>query len=319
MEGYAHLQWLYRSEGNCNIVLYNKKLGRVYRVLKVTQHMGQGQNADKYIHSHYTKLIQYSACVMDRLLLDFISVPLMRSVNVDFLKALAANIKHKRPGKRMSKSLSLCPMVLDIPDYAFLPSPYRIQSQPSFMFELKPGSVARTYSHLLGVDDLDMDLKCTWQRPYCYYCLNKLEELKSSESKGMLKRISRYCPRELFSGNGKRMKRTVHNILEDINCSRNKLRVFKDGIDMTPSLISSDDLVRFFSKHLRCKQSNMLGELSDVLLACLTRAKPIMARRGSVPLQLPVFGSELSDSMLLPSGCVLSAFASAQYYGAGEL
>lgn len=62
-----------------------------------------------------------------------------------------------------------------------------------------------------------------------------------------------------------------------------------------------------------------LGELSDVLLACLTRAKPIMARRGSVPLQLPVFGSELSDSMLLPSGCVLSAFASAQYYGAGEL
>lgn len=56
-------------------VLFNIQLGRVYRVLKVTQKMGQGQNADKFIYSHYTKLIQYSACVMDRLFMDFISVP----------------------------------------------------------------------------------------------------------------------------------------------------------------------------------------------------------------------------------------------------
>lgn len=48
---------------------------------------------------------------------------------------------------------------------------------------LQPGCVARTYTHLLVDDDFfDESMRCSTQHAYCYYCLNKQEELKASVS-----------------------------------------------------------------------------------------------------------------------------------------
>ena len=42
---------------------------------------------------------------------------------------------------RLNKCISLCPTVLDVPDYAFLPRPFHDDKTHFFMFELKVGEL----------------------------------------------------------------------------------------------------------------------------------------------------------------------------------
>ncbi|XP_067946799.1 inositol-pentakisphosphate 2-kinase-like [Watersipora subatra] len=340
MENPNHSGWCYRAEGNCNMIFFSKSR-RVYRILKIdvddacrqedshnenswrdvqrTGFLGDGATFVASRHStraKYKLLVQYSACVMERLYLDYMSVPRMKLVSVSFLKDLTLGINNKRPEKRLNKEISLCPMVLDIPDYAFLPTPFHHENTRSFMFELKAGSVARSYRNILSqTSSSEPCPPCTTAVPCCYFCINR-----SLDHENKASRICRYCPQELFSGNGKRMRRCVMYLLEDIACPGSKLRLFQDGLDITENMTGVDDIISLFSPYFHTDDSfTVMEELVALLVKCLTYAKPVTYRNESTVAILSSHPSCPSSSHYLPEGCILDIFANAQYYGAATV
>lgn len=213
-------EWRYRGEGNANLVL---SLPQQRCVLRLRKHDSSDlyinrtdASTDKHIDIASREAL-FCRMVMVPLLGEaYIQPPAVVVLDQREIEQLEGALHSHRPSHRNHKGIYSHPCLtygMLFPDYALLPQAIASVSvphcTPTFCLEVKPkqGWVPEADRHL----------------PRCTFCLNQFLKLR----KGTIRKLSHYCPLDLFSGDSGRAYRALESLLAS---PQNNLKIFRDGV-----------------------------------------------------------------------------------------
>ncbi|CAH1112731.1 unnamed protein product [Psylliodes chrysocephalus] len=229
--------WIYRGEGNCNVVLSLPQLGKILRIRKTNRPRSLIGWLVKWISDILDWLygkgiteelrdLQFYSTVMRPLVgRKYTSEACQIVLSKAEVRSLENELCKYRPEFRKHKILQYGRASL-FDDFAFI---------PENEYDYLPFKVAEdTYA-------IELKLKQGWRPlsekhfPTCVFCMHQYLKLEKKK----IKVLSKYCPEDLFSGNEARMVRAIKSLIE---VPQNNFRIFKNG-----NLVYGDNLKAGFS------------------------------------------------------------------------
>lgn len=196
-------KWIYRGEGNANLVLSLIKERKIIRLRKSLPNEKNGEEQERIWRE-----FDFCKGVMLPLLGErFVHVPAVVRLQHSELLELNESLKTCRPVFRHNKGLYVDHAAI-FPDLCLLPDAVITPWEPIYCVEVKPKQ------GWIPFPDRRLS-KCT-------FCLNQYYKLKQ----GTVSEKSQYCPLDLFSGNRNRMKSAIRSLLFS---PQNNLKMFKNG------------------------------------------------------------------------------------------
>ncbi|CAH2012357.1 unnamed protein product [Acanthoscelides obtectus] len=217
-------EWIYRGEGNCNVVLSLPKSRKILRIRKIDRprtligwlivwindflywYCGKGIKEELRDLKFYSTVMR--PLVGRRYTSEADQVFLSRKQ----IKIFEDSLGKYRPEFRKQKILQYSRASL-FDDFAFIPKdeyeylPFEM-SQNTYAIEIKPKQGWRPLSEK--------------HFPACLFCMHQY--LKAE--KKQIRCLSKYCPEDLFSGDDIRMKYAIKSLIE---VPQNNFRIFKNG------------------------------------------------------------------------------------------
>lgn len=320
-----NVKWLYRGEGNANLVITLPHDKIILRFEKCNDELKDSSNIVSEREQKLKRdILFYKQIIVPFMGKVFLQPPTLALINEEEIAVLNRELLNQRPKYRLNKAVCY-PLATLHPDYTYLP--------PIFdQRERKNGFVSNNSEPQNNIYCIEIKPKQGWvyptdkRHPKCTYCLNQYLKLK----KKRVQRISHYCPLDLFSGDMPRMKRALKNLLVT---PQNNLKIFQNG-----KLIYSDDFKGDFVKILRdwlepnqngkklCF-TRLVDKWSDLLANALLRElseEPAYSLLSTCDQQVnqngPLEGSPLFGIMepcdwstgVLPNNCILNKILTMQ-------
>ncbi|XP_043933348.1 inositol-pentakisphosphate 2-kinase [Protopterus annectens] len=204
--------WKYHGEGNKSLVVSHSKSPSVLRFLKFPV---EDQKTCEEILRHLQNTVDFGKHIMRPFLGEnYVHYGEVIPLPLDFVKQLSVKIQPDRPESRCHKVMDiLSGYALRLPNLTTLHKSHCLGSRLTFSVEIKPKC---------GFLPLSSHITETTKHKVCRYCMH--QHLKIAN--GKWKRISKYCPLDLFSGNKQRMFFALTCLLQD---AQNNLKIFKNG------------------------------------------------------------------------------------------
>ncbi|KAK9509411.1 hypothetical protein O3M35_006738 [Rhynocoris fuscipes] len=285
----ASTPWMYRGEGNANLVISLPREKVIIRLQKLEYDVKITKSLLEEKEKKLIRDVEFYRKVMFVLLgTTFLHPPILARISDKEVSEIDQKLYTIRPRYRLSKGIRLGLLTIH-PDYTHLPAIVKplstinynessliMTNSPTYCIEIKP---KQGWIPLL-------DRK----HPKCTFCMNQY--LKVMEKR--VRRISQYCPLDLFSGNIIRMKRAIRNLLLN---PQNNLKIFKNG-----NLVFSDDseesyeevLIDFFKLENRSEVNieRLVDRWCSLIITCLcTRFSNIKSTTSSC------FGNEITSKL----------------------
>ncbi|KPP79609.1 inositol-pentakisphosphate 2-kinase-like, partial [Scleropages formosus] len=208
--------WRYHGEGNRSLVVSHVQNSQVLRLLKYPMDDAEHarQTTDQAFR-HIQNIVDYSKNVMKPLLGEecvhhgeAVKLPL------DFLRQLSLKVQQERPESRCDKVMdTFSGCALCLPNLTQLSACRLSKRSPQLCIEIKPKCGFLPFSQ-----HVTQEVK----RRVCRFCMHQHFKLAN----GKWKRMSRYCPLDLFSGNKQRMYFAIKHLLEE---PQNNFKIFTSG------------------------------------------------------------------------------------------
>ncbi|XP_071220579.1 inositol-pentakisphosphate 2-kinase-like [Salvelinus alpinus] len=210
--------WKYHGEGNKSLVVSHVQHARVLRLLKYsTEDVENSHKTTEQAFRHIQNIVDYSQNVMKPLLGEkFVHNGEAVKLPLDFVRQLSLKVQQERPESRCDKVMdTLSGCALCLPNLTQLSSCCCCsrEHRPPLCIEIKPKC-----GFLPASRHVTKDIK----RKVCRFCMHQHFKLAN----GKWKRLSRYCPLDLFSGNKQRMSRAIKHLIEE---PQNNFNIFKGG------------------------------------------------------------------------------------------
>lgn len=292
-------KYVYLGEGNCNIILALEDSGLILRLRK-SQESGLKQHISdselKVLNLEY----EYYEKIMTILIgKTFIQSPKIAELYQDDLESLNDQLKSIRPISRQHKQL-YCKFGTITMDYTSNKIFSAIRC-PTLCVEIKckQGWMPRSLK----------------QYGKCTFCMNQYLKLEKKQ----ISVISGYCPLDLFSGNAKRMRKALMELM--IN-PQNNFKVFLSGKQIFGENIAfsvfSSHLNDYFSEYTN-DSIDTIDSFIDIILEALMN-KPLEADLVIHRFNKNMSGQKRSNDKQscdsswegLPNGSVLKAILQAQ-------
>ncbi|CAB3380320.1 Hypothetical predicted protein [Cloeon dipterum] len=225
----SNLKWIYRGEGNANLVIALSHERCIVRLRKVDKNkLGRLSDTDRYLEVQRLKqeLAFYQNVLIPLMGSSFLKQSVVYKLDRDQVQMINQIIQHQRPAHRSHKvAFCAADLVAVYPDYTLLPE--NLDGETStFCVEIKPKQG--------WIHPNDRIL------PKCTFCMKQYLKLKNRS----IARLSDYCPLNLYSGNKQRMQDAIRALLFS---PQNNLKIFKDGC-----LIYGEDVKTNLTEMLRC-------------------------------------------------------------------
>ncbi|KAM6981105.1 inositol-pentakisphosphate 2-kinase [Aplochiton taeniatus] len=208
--------WKYHGEGNKSLVVSHVQHSRVLRLLKYSAEDSENtvQTTEQALR-HMQNIVDMSKHVMSPLLGEkFVHNGEVVKLPLEFVRQLSLKVQPERPESRSDKVIDIYSgCALCLPNLTQIPSCRTPEHRPPLCIEVKPKC-----GFLPASRNVSKDLKAK----VCRFCMHQHLKLAS----GKWKRLSRYCPLDLFSGNKQRMYMAVKYLLEE---PQNNFKIFKGG------------------------------------------------------------------------------------------
>ncbi|KAL1007820.1 hypothetical protein UPYG_G00092090 [Umbra pygmaea] len=209
--------WKYHGEGNKSLVVSHVQHARVLRLLKYsTEDAENSHKTTEQAFRHIQNIVDYSKNVMKPLLGEtFVHNGEAVKLPLDFIRQLSLKVQQERPESRCDKVMdTFSGCALCLPNLTQLSSCccYE-QHRPPLCVEIKPKC-----GFLPSSRHVTKDIKTK----VCRFCMHQHFKFAS----GKWKRLSRYCPLDLFSGNKQRMYLAIKHLIEE---PQNNFKIFKGG------------------------------------------------------------------------------------------
>lgn len=224
------MDWHYRGEGNCSLVVSDPSRKKVYRLLKQNYTkkfngpISDPQAKEQAIYSDLAQVVSYVRWVMQPLLSpNYVVVPKLTVVDQEFIVDVMKQASCQRPARRLKKTGDMVDeelrTALILPDFCFVPSTEGLSRHhhSTISVEIKPKK-----SFIIAHSDLEED---TEQSEVCKFCMHQHLKCQAGE----WPETSDYCPLDLFSGNRKRMRHALQSL---IKTPQNNLKIWKDGVEI---------------------------------------------------------------------------------------
>ncbi|KAJ8950253.1 hypothetical protein NQ314_007958 [Rhamnusium bicolor] len=306
-------KWIYRGEGNCNVVLSLPDTRKILRIRKTDRPKTLIAwliiwisdilywYCGKATKEELRDLKFYSAIMRPLIGRKYTSEVNQVILTRKQIKRLEYQLSNHRPDFRQNKILQYGRAAL-FDDFAFLPQdeyeylPFKV-TDDTFAVEIKPKQGWKPLSEK--------------HFPRCLFCMNQY--LK--KEKRQIKEISEYCPEDLFSGNAVRMKCAIKSLIEN---PQNNFRIFKNGVLCYGEKLNSDihkilpelfetinensDKLReeFYELIQKCLITNLIN------IDCTEECEEKLFCEWNKIIQ------EANFNTLLPKGCVLEKILSIQ-------
>ncbi|CAH2312379.1 inositol-pentakisphosphate 2-kinase [Pelobates cultripes] len=204
-------EWSYHGEGNKSLVVCHTQRCVVLRFLKFLPN--RSKTAEE-VYQHLQKILDFGKHVMKQFLGEnYVHHGEVVKLPLDFLKPLCLRVQSERPESRCEKEMDVSGYAMCLPNLTRLQTFPFIEHRPIFCIEIKPKC---------GFIPTSPHITKEIKKKVCRFCMH--QHLKVA--KGKWKRISKYCPLDLFSGNKRRMHFALMSLLQE---SQNNLKVFKNG------------------------------------------------------------------------------------------
>ncbi|KAM8931094.1 inositol-pentakisphosphate 2-kinase [Pelodytes ibericus] len=204
-------EWSYHGEGNKSLVLCHTQRCVVLRFLKFPPN--RNKTAEE-VYQHLHNILDFGKHIMKQFLGEnYVHHGEVVKLPLDFLKRLCLRVQSERPESRCEKEMDVSGYAMCLPNLTRLQTFPFIEHRPIYCIEIKPKC---------GFIPSSAHITKEIKRKVCRFCMH--QHLKVA--KGKWKRISKYCPLDLFSGNTQRMHFALMNLLQE---SQNNLKVFKNG------------------------------------------------------------------------------------------
>ncbi|GAB1598487.1 inositol-pentakisphosphate 2-kinase-like isoform X1 [Argonauta hians] len=230
--------WIYRGEGNVNMVLSDIKHKKVYRFVKTDLKCENNveHNIDRadQIHCKLQRTVDYVKEVMQPLLSSvYVISPLLEKIPIGFAEKVNRAIKKARPAHRKGKDIDFAAQAaLVLPDFCYVFQPNCISSLHSITVPC-PATISIEIKPKSGFIPISNYIKNPIKFKVCKFCMRS--HLKSKG--GMWLEQSRYCPIDLFSGNPTRVRHAIHELL---NTPQNNLKICKNGVEVYSEYVKED-------------------------------------------------------------------------------
>ncbi|XP_041350227.1 inositol-pentakisphosphate 2-kinase-like [Gigantopelta aegis] len=319
------VEWHYRGEGNCALVVADPQNRKVYRLVKkyFTQRLNQGSCQDTFVSKRelidaaLRHIVDYVRNVMQPLLYSkYVDSPEMTVIEDIFVKKVQPAVSDSRPVHRRNTSPDTLDGVarsaLVLPDVCFISQTPEIlecnkeHDVTTISIEIKPKKALLPHYQL-------QDGGSPVKRQVCKFCMH--QKLKVKEYKWP--QTSQYCPLDLFSGNRARM---LHALLCLIKTPQNNLKICQNGTEVYGAGAMRDlgaVLKDFFGDSGQCKNSHVLMFL-DLVIEILLSTQQNDNLLESTMLKKKCYNSSFvsrngeSLTGVLPPGCVLERIFTVQ-------
>ncbi|KAI1890388.1 hypothetical protein AGOR_G00153210 [Albula goreensis] len=208
--------WKYHGEGNKSLVVSHSQHSRVLRLLKYpAENAEYAHQTTEQAFRHIQNIVDFNKNVMRPLLGEkYVHHGEAVKLPLDFVRQLSLKVQQERPESRCDKvmdTFSGCAVCL--PNLTHISSCHITEHRPSLCIEIKPKCGFLPFSRHVSKEV---------KRKVCRFCMHQHFKLAN----GKWKRMSRYCPLDLFSGNKQRMYIAIKHLLEE---PQNNFRIFKNG------------------------------------------------------------------------------------------
>ncbi|XP_022918146.1 inositol-pentakisphosphate 2-kinase [Onthophagus taurus] len=294
--------WIYRGEGNANLVISLPNRRQILRIKKtqrksrttlidwlvelITDYLNQDLNEDIETATEESLDIKFYRNVMTPLMGCFVCDATLIIINRRQTEDLNKALQQCRPNYRKHKKLKFGKATF-LTDFAFLPK--HLDSY---------GLIGATYS-------VEIKPKQGWianRNPLekCKFCQNQYLKL----SQGQIKKISNYCPLDLFSGEKHRMIKSIKSLITD---PQNNFKIFRNGVQVYGEQSNEDNLIDLLKDWLHHNKEsssnyNLMEEFLEIIYKTLI--KSIDIKRSSC-----IFNSNRKEMDPncgdLPEGCIL--------------
>ncbi|XP_029630051.1 inositol-pentakisphosphate 2-kinase isoform X1 [Salmo trutta] len=319
--------WKYHGEGNKSLVVSHVQHARVLRLLKYsTEDAENSHKTTEQAFRHIQNIVDYSQNVMKPLLGEkFIHNGEAVKLPLDFVRQLSLKVQQERPESRCDKVMdTLSGCALCLPNLTQLSSCCCCsrEHRPPLCIEIKPKC-----GFLPASRHITKDIK----RKVCRFCMHQHFKLAN----GKWKRLSHYCPLDLFSGNKQRMSLAIKHLIEE---PQNNFNIFKGGEciytcnDDADVLQDLDELAQHLRPYflpsgslLSRQQSSkvVLNELIQVIVSALLstwdcprsgQLRKTHLSEGRVTCEASLLHRDLlrNGNHCLPKDCVLDKILSTQ-------
>ncbi|XP_064823496.1 inositol-pentakisphosphate 2-kinase [Oncorhynchus masou masou] len=209
--------WKYHGEGNKSLVVSNVQHARVLRLLKYsTEDAENSHKTTEQAFRHIQNIVDYSQNVMKPLLGEkFVHNGEAVKLPLDFVRQLSLKVQRERPESRCDKVMdTFSGCALCLPNLTQLSSCCCCREhRPPLCIEIKPKCGFLPSSRYVTKEIKNL---------VCRFCMHQHFKL----AHGKWKRLSQYCPLDLFSGNKQRMSLAIKHLIEE---PQNNFKIFKGG------------------------------------------------------------------------------------------
>lgn len=290
--------WEYRGEGNCHLVLGLPKMKTVLRIRKKDKPKNIMQWF-LYLVGNYLPWWKKDGEAAERRDLNLY----LRVMRPFFGLSFTANALYVRLSKKQMKKIE---SQLDNlrPDFRKCKV---LDIERACLFE----DLTYMTPEVADIYSIEIKPKKAWapaterEFPECIFCMNQYLKLKN----GKISKRSKYCPKDLFSGDEYKMKKAISALIAD---PQNNFRIFKNGrivYDENKTENEVDPILEeLFDDHVENREE-MINEFVHMIYKCLT--KPMATKTKCTAQAFCVWDLALHGRDL-PKGCVLEKILSAQ-------
>uniref|UniRef100_A0A8C4QVS8 Inositol-pentakisphosphate 2-kinase n=2 Tax=Eptatretus burgeri TaxID=7764 RepID=A0A8C4QVS8_EPTBU len=208
--------WRYLGEGNRSVVLAHSRENIVLKFLKFPVDTRQDDKALSNVAERLRNMIDYTQQVMKSLIGPaYVHCGELAEMPTDLAKRISAQIHHFRPASRHGKTMDVWSgFATRLPNLTRLQPPEGLEPHADVLcIEIKPKC---------GFLPTPCRVRSMLKQRVCRYCMHQYLKVTN----GKCKKVNRYCPLDLYSGDVQRMEFAIRGLLEN---PQNNLRVFKNG------------------------------------------------------------------------------------------
>ncbi|XP_061075062.1 inositol-pentakisphosphate 2-kinase [Conger conger] len=208
--------WKYHGEGNKSLVVSHSQHSHVLRLLKYPA--GNAEHPPQTTEQAFRdiqNIVDFNKNIMKPLLGErYVHHGEAVKLPLDFVRQLSLKVQPERPESRCDKVMdTFSGCALCLPNLTQMPSCHISQHRPPLCIEIKPKCGFLPFSR-----HVSKEIK----HKVCRFCMHQHFKLANGE----WKRMSRYCPLDLFSGNKQRMCFAIKHLLQE---PQNNFKIFKNG------------------------------------------------------------------------------------------
>ncbi|KAM9759867.1 LOW QUALITY PROTEIN: inositol-pentakisphosphate 2-kinase [Menidia menidia] len=219
--------WKYHGEGNKSLVVSHVQLPRVLRLLKYPAEDSENppQTAEQAFRQ-IQSIVDFTSNVMSSLLGEkFVHSGEVVKLPLEFVRQLSIKVQQQRPAWRCDKVMDIYSgCALCLPNLTS-PALHQPTHAPPLCVEIKPKC-----GFLPSPKHVSREIKTK----VCRYCMHQHYKVAN----GKWKRLSLYCPLDLFSGNRQRMHFAIRHLIKE---PQNNFKIFKGGQCIYSSKEGSDE------------------------------------------------------------------------------